>query len=216
MTKPETPIDSPLEAFIEARNKDRKAYLYDADTFLMKDGKRGAGKLRIRVPLLDELERAVDGANAYVKEREKRGLETNAVWRNNVEVAFTLNAVCRHPEKDQPAFRGPRWMVENFVADEFAVLHNLYEQTLQIVTPIDLKLDDEKIEQVAAALAVISADERQSEYLAPYTREVLAFLLTRTASKLKESRDEIDALRKAYQAAIGIEPVTDGAVGSET
>lgn len=183
-----------LETLIETR--ERRAWSYDCDTFLMKS-KGGFGKIRIRVPTVEELNSALLASRQYCADYVKKsGLEPDADLTNNTRVAHIMNLVCRHATDDRPAFQGPKWMMKTLVADEFSVLLNLYHQTLKLATPLDLNIDDDKIEQVASVCVALKSEEKLNEYIAAFTREILAEQVIRLSIKLADARREADALRE--------------------
>jgi hypothetical protein len=202
---PPEPEKSELEKLIESR--ERRCWSYSADAFLSK-GKGGFGQIRIRCPNVTDINTALLAARkhciAYAKET---GLDNDPVYTENVRLVYILNLVCRNAERDQPAFQGPKWMMDHLTPDECAVLHNLYEQTLLLETPLDLGLNDEKVETMASALAALTDEGKLAEYLATFSREVMSFFLIRLASKLKDARDEIESMRAAPVETPADEPL---------
>lgn len=201
--KPEVKAPETLCEFLEQR--ERVCWSYDVDTFTSKP-KGGFGQIRIRVPMQEELHECMLKIRAYVKEYAKdSGLDTDPDFLANVKAVHFLNLACRQQDSDGPAFQGVRWMMQHLTADELSVLLNLYHQTLILASPMDLGLDDQKVESVATLCATYTKDKDLNEFVAQFSREVMAELLIRVSVKLSDARQEIEALRKGAEI-VGKEP----------
>lgn len=193
-----TDADSPAEAAI--RRRTRRAWEFDISEFLQR-GSAVSGKFRMRVADTEEQSLALIGADKYVRDLLKASSEaiTGDVLPN-AKIAYLMHAVCLHPEKDRPAYHSGRFLAENLTPDELAALLNAYHECLRLSGPLDLDLDDEKLEGLASVLAATAATDAPNIALIPFTQSQLAEIAIRLSLKLRAARDELAAMTESATA----------------
>jgi len=181
MTEEKSPLVKALDAI------KRQCWEFELGTLL---GKKAdpLGKVRMRVATVGEQNKALLGAEKYLKELgEVRG-EIAADIMGNAKVAYLMHQVCLDMEKDRPAFPSGKYIQDTLSSDQLAVILNFYQECLRLSGAIDLDLDDDKIEGLAAMLAHHADSDAPNFALMSFTGAQLTEIVMRLALKLQEAR----------------------------
>lgn len=182
---------TPLVLAIEA--EPRIAWEFEAGDVLFA-GRRQIGKFRMRVATTVEQDDALRGADAHVKQLIKDATgDIGEQILGNAKIAYLMQAVCVDEKHDRPAFHSGKWLREWLSPDQLGVLLNCYHECLRLSRDIDLELDDDKIEALAAILANHADTDAPNLILARYTQAQLGEIVIRLCMKLLGERAALAA-----------------------
>lgn len=183
-------ITDPKSELVQAIEKRaRKAWTFEISTALAKGGPSGA--FRMRVATVVEQDKALVMAHRYVAEltaKETTPAGTDAELLGNAKVAYLMQAVSLHPERDVPIFPSGRWLLDHTTTDELSVLLSHYQEILRLSGPIEFDLSEDRIEGLAALLAAHADTDGPNIALLAFTREQVGEIAVRLALLLKKAK----------------------------
>ena len=149
------------------------------------------GKVKIWIATIQEQERAVAQAKAYLKEtyRNQPDIAEDADAVQNAKTVFILHAVVRdfRDPKSLSAFPSPKWMMENLTRDEVACLLNLYNVAATQFSPLKYSVTDEELDKLIDLSAGTAKVGLPPMHLAALQEEVLREVVQRVCVKLTDN-----------------------------
>jgi hypothetical protein len=181
MTEEKSPLVEKLSAL------ERPFWEFELGTML---GKKSdpIGKVRMRIATVGEQNKALLGVDKYLKDLgEVRG-EIASDIIGNAKVAYLMHQVCIDPVHNRPAFPSGKYIQDTLSSDQLAVMLNHYHECLRLSGAIDLELDDDKIEGLAAIMANHYDSDAPNLALMPFTHAQLGEIVVRLSKKYVEAR----------------------------